>query len=53
MNDVAIFEFTQHALSGHTLKHVVAALAAAPLIAVLRARRCVQNGERDPRSLPA
>lgn len=32
LNDQAIFEFTAQAVSGHTLKHAVAALAAAPVI---------------------
>lgn len=36
MNDHSIFELTGQWISGHTLKHVVAALAAAPVIFVLR-----------------
>ena len=30
--DGAVFEFTQHLISGHSLKHVVAALAALPVL---------------------
>jgi hypothetical protein len=36
LNDEAIFELTQQTVSGHTLKHVAAALAAAPVISALR-----------------
>jgi hypothetical protein len=53
VNDAAVFEFTQHAISGHTLKHVIAALAAWPVIVTLHERRSVQNGVRDPRRVPA
>lgn len=52
VNDASLFEWTGHLLSGHTLKHLVAAFAAWPLIAALRAR-CVQNGGRDQRRVPA
>jgi hypothetical protein len=34
--DAAIFEASHHFVSGHTLKHVLAALAALPVIAALR-----------------
>jgi hypothetical protein len=44
INDYAIFEFTHHAVSGHTLKHLVASMAAWPVIAaVASAHRTVQN----------
>jgi hypothetical protein len=46
LGDAAVFDATGHIVSGHTLKHVVAAFAALPLIAALNARRSVQNGER-------
>lgn len=36
MNDHQVFELTGQWISGHTFKHVVAALAAAPVILVLR-----------------
>ncbi len=37
LNDAAIFEATGHLVSGHTLKHVVAALAAWPVLTALYA----------------
>ncbi|MES2939316.1 MAG: hypothetical protein V4864_16640 [Pseudomonadota bacterium] len=43
LNDAAIFEATGHLVSGHTLKHGVAALAAWPVLTALYAagqRRC-------------
>ncbi|MGR4870632.1 hypothetical protein ACIPRI_17435 [Variovorax sp. LARHSF232] len=40
MADGAVFEATQHLISGHSLKHLVAALAAIP---VLRAVRALQE----------
>jgi hypothetical protein len=44
LNDGAIFEFTGHVVSGHTLKHVVASLAAVPVIYALgELRNPVQN----------
>jgi hypothetical protein len=46
VGDAAIFEFTGHLVSGHTLKHLIAAFAAWPLVAALDARRSVQNGKR-------
>lgn len=52
VNDAAVFEWTSHLLSGHTLKHLVAAFAAWPVIAALHARR-VHNGGRDQRRVPA
>lgn len=39
MNDHAIFDLTGHLISGHTLKHLVAALAALPVLASMRALR--------------
>jgi len=39
MSDHAIFDLTGHLVSGHTLKHLVAALAALPVIASMRALR--------------
>lgn len=39
LGDGAVYEFTHHLVSGHTLKHLVAALAAVPVIAALRAFR--------------
>ena len=35
LGDAAIFEATQHVISGHTLKHLAAALAAWPVISAL------------------
>jgi hypothetical protein len=35
MNDAEVFRWTEELVSGHTLKHVVAALAALPVIAAL------------------
>lgn len=49
MNDGALFALTGHAVSGHTAKHLLAALASGPVIAALRRCACVQNGDRDPR----
>lgn len=37
MNDHAIFDLTAQLVSGHTLKHLVAALAALPVVAAVRA----------------
>lgn len=45
VGDHAIFEATGGWLSGHTLKHLVAACAAWPVIAALRP---MQNGTREP-----
>jgi len=45
VGDHTIFEATGGWLSGHTLKHLVAALAAWPVIAALRP---MQNGVREP-----
>ena len=36
INDHAIFDLTGHRISGHTLKHLVAALAALPVVAAMR-----------------
>jgi hypothetical protein len=52
MNDAAVFELANHLVSGHTLKHLVAAIAAWPVIAALRECACVQNVS-DPRRVPA
>ena len=44
INDYAIYELTAHIVSGHTLKHIVASMAAWPVIAaVASAGRSVQN----------
>ena len=43
-NDPAILQATGELLSGHTLKHVVAAFAAWPVIAGLSALAQRQNG---------
>ena len=53
VNDDTIFEVTRHVVSGHTLKHVVAAFAAWPLVVALHNRRSMQNGERQSRRAPA
>lgn len=39
LNDHAIFDLTGHLVSGHTLKHLVAALAALPVLAAVRTLR--------------
>jgi hypothetical protein len=39
MNDHTIFDLTDHLVSGHTLKHLVAALAALPVVAAVRGLR--------------
>jgi len=39
LGDATIFEATGHIVSGHTLKHLAAALAASPVIVTLRNRR--------------
>lgn len=44
VNDHAILQATGELLSGHTLKHVVAAFAAWPVIAALQAHARRQNG---------
>lgn len=44
INDHTVFELTNQSVSGHTLKHVVAATAAAPVVLALRhAGRTLQN----------
>ena len=44
MNDSAVFEITDHAVSGHTLKHLAACAATLPVLAALaRLRRPRQN----------
>jgi hypothetical protein len=44
VGDQQVFHASGELLSGHTLKHVAAALAAWPVIAALSARRQRQNG---------
>ena len=44
VNDHALFEASGQLLSGHTLKHLVAALATVPVIAAVAARGRRQNG---------
>lgn len=45
LNDHELFQATNHAVSGHTMKHVLAALAAWPVVAALKAHgESVQNG---------
>jgi hypothetical protein len=39
LGDVTVFEATGHIVSGHTLKHLAAALAAWPVIRTLRLSR--------------
>jgi hypothetical protein len=39
MSDELVFNLTQHLVSGHTLKHLLAALAAWPVIRALSAGR--------------
>lgn len=46
VNDATILEASGELLSGHTLKHVVAAFAAAPVLAALHARAQRQNGRQ-------
>jgi hypothetical protein len=45
-NDHAIYDATGQLFSGHTLKHVVAAFAAWPVIAAVAARSERQNGRQ-------
>jgi hypothetical protein len=47
VNDQAVFEATGQLLSGHTLKHIAAALAAWPVVAAVAARMPRQNGRED------
>ncbi|MDB5912112.1 MAG: hypothetical protein JWP22_787 [Ramlibacter sp.] len=47
LNDQVIFEASGELLSGHTLKHIAAALAAWPLIAAVAARLPSQNGRQN------
>lgn len=46
VNDAAILQASGELLSGHTLKHVVAAFAAAPVLAALHAQAQRQNGRQ-------
>jgi hypothetical protein len=41
IGDHAIWHLTDQTLSGHTLKHLVASLAAVPVIVALRAEKSV------------
>jgi hypothetical protein len=45
--DHETFEASAQLLSGHTLKHIVAALAAWPVIAALAALRPMQNAVKS------
>jgi hypothetical protein len=45
LSDHAIFEFSQHTVSGHSLKHLAAAAAAWPLIVALRQ---IPNASANP-----
>ncbi len=40
-SDAAVFELTQHWVSGHSLKHIIASLAALPVIAALYRAKAV------------
>jgi hypothetical protein len=53
VNDDTIFELTGRLISGHTLKHVVAAFAAWPVVFALHGCRSMQNVERRSRRAPA
>ena len=47
VGDHVVYEFTDHVVSGHTLKHVVAACAALPVLVALRGRAAsVQNAPK-------
>ena len=48
--DHAIFELTQHLVSGHSLKHVVASLAALPVIGAMRLRTA--HSGQNPAHVP-
>jgi hypothetical protein len=52
-SDHAIFESTGQLLSGHTLKHVIAAFSAWPVIAALAGRTGGQNGRATAASVVA
>ena len=51
--DHVIFEATGQLLSGHTLKHVIAAFSAWPVIAALAERTGGQNGRATAASVVA
>jgi len=53
LTDAAVYEFTAHLISGHSLKHLVGALAAWPVIHALRARRALVPDPAASRSRPA
>jgi hypothetical protein len=49
--DHAVFDFTGHLVSGHTLKHIVASLAALPVMAALKhAKESGQNPAAQPKT---
>ncbi|MES3002859.1 MAG: hypothetical protein V4787_19375 [Pseudomonadota bacterium] len=51
INDHELFELTGHAMSGHTLKHVMAAGAAWPVVTALKAHgESVQNASANSRN---
>lgn len=45
--DDAIFELTSGAVSGHTLKHVAAAMGVYTLLLYIKKRRFIENGESE------
>ena len=47
--DHQVWELTGHVVSGHSLKHVVASLAAWPVLAALRAAQCQRMPTRTAR----
>jgi 1-acyl-sn-glycerol-3-phosphate acyltransferase len=47
MADQAVFDWTQHLVSGHSLKHIVASLAAWPVIAFFKDHQCRTQGSSD------
>jgi hypothetical protein len=51
--DAWVFETTHQLVSGHSLKHLIAAMAAWPVVAALKDWRYVQNCERVPTWLAA
>jgi hypothetical protein len=52
LNDEAVFQLTAHLVSGHTLKHLFAALAGCPVVAALWAlRNSRQNAASKARAI--
>jgi 1-acyl-sn-glycerol-3-phosphate acyltransferase len=45
--DQPVFDWTQHLVSGHSLKHIVASLAAWPVIAFFKGHQCRTQGSID------